>query len=53
MGVAGNWVFLRSRRQEIVDFGGTSKLHTGGVGYQEVNRSSPNQFQNTTYPIVW
>lgn len=33
MGVAGNWVFLRSRRQEIVDFGGTSKLRTGGVGY--------------------
>lgn len=52
MGIAGDWVFLRSRRQEIIDFGGTTKLRTGGVSYQEVNRASSNHFQDTIYPMV-
>ena len=46
MRVAGNWVFLCSSRQEIVDFGGTSKLRTRCVGYLKVNRPSQGQFQN-------
>ena len=42
MSVADDRVVLCSRRQKIVNLGGTSKFRTGGVGYTKVNYSSHN-----------
>ena len=40
LGVASDWMVLRSGNQEVINLGGTTKVGIGGVSYLKVNDRS-------------